>query len=54
MKHVDVAEKQRELPTFPQSFPMNGGDGPHSYIHNSSYQVCNNDIPIFHSLHDMI
>lgn len=40
MKLVDVAEKQRELPTFPQSFPMNGGDGPHSYIHNSSYQVC--------------
>ncbi|CAE6202013.1 unnamed protein product [Arabidopsis arenosa] len=26
------------MPTFPQSFPMNGGDGPHSYIHNSSYQ----------------
>ncbi|KAG7611064.1 S-adenosyl-L-methionine-dependent methyltransferase [Arabidopsis suecica] len=38
MKHVGVVEKQREMPTFPQSFPMNGGDGPHSYIHNSSYQ----------------
>ncbi|CAE6202045.1 unnamed protein product [Arabidopsis arenosa] len=38
MKQVGVVEKQREMPTFPQSFPMNGGDGPHSYIHNSSYQ----------------
>ncbi|KAG7548347.1 SAM dependent carboxyl methyltransferase [Arabidopsis suecica] len=38
MKFVEVVEKQREMPTFPQSFPMNGGDGPHSYIHNSSYQ----------------
>jgi len=43
MKFVDVVERPREMPTFPQSFPMNGGDGPHSYIHNSSYQVCYND-----------
>jgi len=52
---VGVVEKQREMPTFPQSFPMNGGDGPHSYIHNSSYQVSNNDITniSFYILYDL-
>lgn len=28
------------MSTFSQSYPMSGGEDLHSYIHNSSYQVC--------------